>query len=60
MEIKRRDVPRMRRSMGIALEDLGLEELMVVYPGGRSFELGEKIRAVSLQAAVSEVESWRR
>ena len=55
IEIKRRDVPRMSRSMGIAIEDLGLEELMVVYPGERSFELDRKIKAVSLQTAVSEV-----
>lgn len=59
MEIKRRDVPRMSRSMGIALEDLDLEELIVVYPGERSFELGKKIRAVSLETAVSEVVAWR-
>jgi predicted AAA+ superfamily ATPase len=59
IEIKRRDVPRMSRSMGIAIEDLGLEELMVVYPGERSFELDGKIRAVSLEAAVSEVVSWK-
>ena len=45
----------MSRSMGIAIEDLGLEELMVVYPGERSFELDRKIKAVSLQTAVSEV-----
>jgi hypothetical protein len=45
--------------MGIAIEDLGLEELMVVYPGERSFELDGKIRAVSLEAAVSEVVSWK-
>jgi hypothetical protein len=28
---------------------------MVVYPGERSFELDRKIKAVSLQTAVSEV-----
>lgn len=55
IEIKRRDVPRMSRSMEIAIEDLGLKELMVVYPGERSFELDRKIKAVSLQTAVSEV-----
>jgi hypothetical protein len=59
MEITRRDVPRMSRSMGIALEDLDLEELIVVYPGERSFELDKKIRAVSLESAVSQIEAWR-
>jgi len=38
---------------------LDLEELIVVYPGERSFELGKKIRAVSLETAVSEVVAWR-
>ena len=60
IEIKRRDVPRMSRSMGIAIEDLGLEELMVVYPGERSFELDGKIRAVSLETLVSEVAAWEK
>ena len=43
----------------IALEDLDLEELIVVYPGERSFELGKKIRAVSLESAVSQIEAWK-
>jgi hypothetical protein len=30
--------------MGIAIEDLGLDELWVVYPGGREYRLDEKIR----------------
>jgi hypothetical protein len=45
--------------MGIALEDLDLEELIVVYPGERSFELGKKTRAVSLESAVSQIEAWK-
>ena len=60
MEIKRRDAPRKSRSMEIAIEDLGLEKLIVVYPGERSFELGEKIRAVSLKTLVSEVAAWKK
>jgi hypothetical protein len=39
---------------------LGLEELMVVYPGERSFELDGKIRAVSLETLVSEVAAWEK
>ena len=46
--------------MEIAIEDLGLEKLIVVYPGERSFELGEKIRAVSLKTLVSEVAAWKK
>lgn len=54
-EIKRQDAPRKTRSMEIAIEDLDLQELIVVYPGARSFEMGQKIRALSLETAVSEV-----
>jgi hypothetical protein len=46
--------------MGIAIEDLGLEELMVVYPGERTFELSGRIRVVSLEAVVSEVAAWKK
>jgi predicted AAA+ superfamily ATPase len=34
IECKRVDAPRATRSMQIALEDLGLEKLIVFYPGG--------------------------
>ncbi len=44
IEFKRADAPKATRSMGIAIEDLGLDELWVVYPGGREYRLDEKIR----------------
>jgi len=45
-EIKRTSVPTRTRSMHIAIEDLGLDHLLVVYPGDRRVRLGDKIVAV--------------
>ena len=48
VEFKRSDAPRMTRSMGIAMNDLKLDELIVVYPGIRSYELAERVRVLPL------------
>lgn len=48
VEIKFKDAPRMTRSMRIAMEDLKLKELHVVYPGNRGYPLAEGVRAVPL------------
>jgi hypothetical protein len=42
------DAPRTTKSMRVALEDLGLKRLFVVYPGTRRFELDEDIVALPL------------
>jgi predicted AAA+ superfamily ATPase len=55
LEIKRRDAPRKSRSMEIAMRDLGLKDLIVVYPGARSYEVGENIRVMPLSGAISEL-----
>jgi predicted AAA+ superfamily ATPase len=47
-EIKRKDAPKRTRSMEITLKDLQLKQLCVVYPGNRSYSLGERIQAVPL------------
>jgi hypothetical protein len=49
-EIKRQDAPRVTPSMRTALEDLGLESLTLIYPGGKAYAAAEKIRV--LPAAV--------
>ncbi len=51
IEIKYQDAPKLTRSMLIAMEDLKLEELLVVYPGTREYELTGKIRVVPLSKA---------
>lgn len=50
-EIKHQDAPRSTRSMHIARADLGLEQLVVVYPGATAYSLGEGIEVMPLAAA---------
>lgn len=46
VEIKRIDAPRRTRSMTIAVNDLGLEALYVVYPGDTRYAIDDRITAV--------------
>jgi hypothetical protein len=48
VEFKRMDAPRLTPSMRIALDDLELERIAVVYPGPRRFKLAERVEAVPL------------
>jgi hypothetical protein len=48
VEFKRADAPALTRSMSIAMQDLKLDALYVVYPGNRRFPLAEGIEAVPL------------
>lgn len=50
VEFKRADAPRATPSMQIALRDLQLERLYVVYPGTLRFPVAERIEAVPLAA----------
>jgi len=47
-EIKRQDAPKRTRSMDIAIEDLKLQQIYVVYPGKRSYALSDRIHALPL------------
>lgn len=51
-EFKYGDAPRTTRSMHVAMEDLRLDELHVVYPGSASYPLGERLFASSLPDAI--------
>jgi hypothetical protein len=53
-EFKYQDAPRITKSMRIALEDLGLQDLYVVYPGKDSYPLDKQIQAVAIRDFVSE------
>lgn len=46
IEIKRMDAPRLTPSMRNALDDLGLDKLIVLYPGDRRYALGERVEVV--------------
>ena len=54
VECKRSDVPKITSSMQIALSDLPLEQILVIYPGDKSFELSDKISAVALQNMIGD------
>ncbi len=47
-EMKLSDTPTLTKSMHIALEDLGLTRLFVIYPGARSYSLHERVEALSI------------
>jgi len=46
VDCKRVDAPHLTPSMGIALRDLGLERIFVVYPGSRKYDITDKITAL--------------
>lgn len=54
VEIKRADAPRMTPSMRIAMTDLKLERLIVVYPGERRYALTEKVDVLPLSDIMTE------
>ena len=50
VECKRVDAPRVTPSIRIALDNLGLERVAIVYPGTRRFALADRVEAVPLAA----------
>lgn len=52
-EFKLSDAPKLTPSMRIAIEDLKLDSLTVIYPKGRSYRLSDDIQVVSLQEYIS-------
>jgi hypothetical protein len=52
IECKRADAPTLTPSMRIALADLKLDELRVVYPGGKRYTLAKKVEVVPLAELV--------
>lgn len=52
VECKRVDAPSLTPSMRIALEDLKLDELLVVYPGEKEYALAPRVKASPLHKMV--------
>ena len=52
VEFKRADAPHVTRSMKIAMEDLRIDTLYVVYPGEHRFNLAPGVEAVPLWAVL--------
>jgi predicted AAA+ superfamily ATPase len=48
VEVKRADAPRLTPSMRIALADLGLDALVVLYPGKLRYPLADRVEAVPI------------
>ena len=48
-EVKFTEAPRTTRSMRVALSDLGLERLFVVYPGDEGYPLDSRIEALPVR-----------
>ncbi len=49
VELKIADAPGSTRSMRIAIEDLGLEHLWVLYPGTTAYELDDRLSVLPLR-----------
>lgn len=54
VEIKRQDAPSLTPSMRIALEDLRLDNLVVVYPGEVHYDLAERVSVVPAAEIASD------
>jgi uncharacterized protein len=59
IECKRADAPTLTPSMRIAMADLKLDELFVVYPGDKRFALSKKIEVVPLTDFLNEATKRR-
>lgn len=53
VEFKREDAPRLTHSMQVALADLKLDRLSVIYPGTRRYRLHEKVEVLPLRDVTS-------
>lgn len=58
IEIKRADAPALTPSMRIALTDLRLEQLVVLYPGSEAYSLGDRVSVVPLSRLAEKGGSW--
>jgi predicted AAA+ superfamily ATPase len=53
VEFKRSDAPGLTPSMRVALNDLRLDKLYVVYPGNQRYALSEQVEVVPLSALLA-------
>ncbi len=60
VEIKRQDAPTMTPSMRIALDDLKLERIAVIYPGTKRYELHKKVSVVPFQQIITGMQGLFR
>jgi len=53
VEIKRGDAPSLTASIRIALDDLRLHKLWIIYPGQQRYNLNEKVTAIPFDEAIA-------
>jgi hypothetical protein len=53
VEIKRSDAPSLTPSMRIALDDLRLNKLWIVYPGLQRYDLNNKVTAIPFDEVIA-------
>ena len=54
-EFKFSDAPSTTKSIRVAMNDLKLERLWIVYPGNRNFALDDRIEAAALTGLASSI-----
>jgi predicted AAA+ superfamily ATPase len=59
-EFKRSDAPGVTKSMRIAIEDLGLDTLDIIHAGDNTYPLSDRIRAVAISRATTDLAPHRR
>jgi predicted AAA+ superfamily ATPase len=59
-EVKHSDAPEATKSMHTAMQDLGLEHLWVIYPGGETYPLTDRITVLPITAAPTLVGRLQR
>ena len=50
IECKRADAPKLTPSIRTAIEDLGLEQVAIIYPGSKRFALHDRAEVVPLKS----------
>ncbi len=53
-ELKYSDAPTLTKSMKIAMQDLKLDSLTVIYPGSKPYSLADKIKVVGLSSYINQ------
>ena len=59
VECRRTDAPRMTPSIRIALDDLGLHRVTVVYPGERRYAIADRVEAVPVRDLLTPGQLFR-
>ena len=60
VEVRYGDAPSITKSIRIALDDLGLRHLLVVYPGRDTYELDERVPVLPLEQVKTRLPARRR